>query len=252
MFISVAEEHMKNKQYSPSVAALAQDLGYIENDIRIIDRSEFLAYLRKELGLSKYKCQTVLDAFIAADLIQVDKTDSRRLLISPLKSHFIKLLKTTVRFCVKSLSDLSFKVYCYLFGKYNIHLYYNHVENYFFSENELLRQIGYNDRAEKNHRMIKEVLSVLKKLKLIDYNEKNVSRPGKHGTYHELYGVYEYSDVQVDVIKQIIDENRQITDDEIVQDALYFESKEEIKGLSEKLLTDADGHIYKILVGDIC
>ena len=229
VLISVKDELMVNKNYHVGVAGLIPDMGHVRDNVRVLDKSEFLAYIKKELKLSNYKAKTVLEVFIVGELLLEDKEDKNILYAPNIESNFIRILKTTVRYCINNLSDLAFKVYCYLLNKYNMHIYYDHTDNYFFSVNELLRKMGYNDRSAKSHRMINETLITLKKLKLIDYNQESVGRPGKHGVYHELYKVNEYSSVQKEAIVDTVKSIKQIENKDIVEDAVMFGMTDQLK-----------------------
>lgn len=219
VLISVSDEHMKEKNYDPGVIVVANEIGYIDEEKRRhFTRAELIAQMKKVLKLTKYKCGIILDVFIDAGIISEDG-DKNKLYLNPIRNHFLKILMTTAKYCLEHLSTNEFKIYCYLFNKYNMHLYYRHVENYYFSEKEVAEAIGYKGRNPQTVRMIKESLLTLRELGLIDYNIESVGRPGKHGTYHELYAVYDYSPVQVEAVQQTVDEFPLLEDVEILQDA---------------------------------
>ena len=124
-----------------------------------------------------------------------------------LKTNFLKLLRSTTKFCIDGISDFAFKVYCYLFNKYNINQTYckHHKENFFFSKKQILADLGYS-RGQDKLVQLTNVLTLLQDLKMINYNEKGIGRPGNHGTYHELYKVNEYSPTQVRALNVTIEE----------------------------------------------
>lgn len=216
VLISVDEKHMQQKNYEPGVMVVAKDIGYINQDNeRYVNRSELIARMKEVLHLTKYKCSIILDVFIQSGLISQGK-NKNELYLNPIKNNFLKILMTTARYCLEHLSSNEFKIYCYLFNKYNMHIYYHHYENYYFSEKEVAESIGYRGRNPNTTRMIKESLLTLKELGLIDYNEESVGRPGKHGIYHELYGVFEYSPVQERALQQTINENKALPDNLVV------------------------------------
>lgn len=224
VLISVSKEHMSNKNYEPSVVVLANELGYVdeENQHRCISRAQLIAQMKSVLKLSKYKCGIILDVFVESGLIKQGDTKDE-LYLNLIQHSFLKLLMTTARYCLEHLSNNEFKIYCYLFNKYNMHIYYQHTENYFFSEKEVAEAIGYKGRNPNTVRMIKESLLTLRELGLIDYDLESIGRPGKHGTYHELYCVRDYSPVQTEALQQTIDECKQLPD-ELVRDAVVLGS----------------------------
>lgn len=221
VLISVDEEHMKEKNYDPGVIVVANGIGYIDNEKRRhFTRAELIAQMKTVLKLTKYKCGIILDVFIDAGIIS-EGENKNELYLNPIRHNFLKMLMTTAKYCLEHLSNNEFKIYCYLFNKYNMHIYYQHIENYFFSEKEVAEAIGYKGRNPNTVRMIKECLLTLRELGLIDYDLESVGRPGKHGTYHELYAVYDYSPVQTEALQQTIDECKQLPD-EFVRDAVVL------------------------------
>ncbi len=228
VFISVAKEHMKEKNYNPKAIVIAQDLGYIKEGNRVIDRQEFTAYLQETLKMTKYKCKKVIDTFVDTGILLKDKIDDNLLIMPSLKGNFLRLLRSTTRFCLNGLSDFAFKVYCYLFNKYNINQTYQHNENFFFSKKQILEDLGYS-RGQDKLIQLNDALSILQDLHMISYNEEAVGRPGKHGTYHELYRVYEYNPTQVKALDVTIKElGTEVTEDLIadrksIENIMMFE-----------------------------
>ena len=185
--------YLKNKNYNISALSYAMLNGWVdqEHGYRIISEKEFLAALKKELKLSKYKCSVILDAFLAAEIVH--RSEDGYLMFHMTKQNFLKLLVPTVKFCLMHLNEFEFKTYCILANQYNIHKHYNYRDNYFFSIKDLLEKMGYCAADSNNLRRINEALALLKEIGLINYNKEFVGRPGKHGLYRELYSVEQKS-----------------------------------------------------------
>ncbi len=241
ILVSVAEDHMQIRNYEPGVAALASTFGRVEDDRRIINRTELTDNMKKLFGLSKYKCKQIIDVLLETGLFEQGESVNE-LYVVQLTTNFLKMFVTTVRFCCEHLSTFTFKVYCYLFNKYNMHIYYQYNDNYFFSEKEILESIGYS-RNVNIRRRLKESLKILKKLGLIEYSEEAAGRPGKHGVYHELYAVYNYSPIQKNALQELVDEGEKLSPN-IVSEAAAMEveipkklepDKEEMKLFQEFL-----------------
>ena len=232
VFISVQEDNMKQKNYYPSIVVLANQLGKIEqNGGRIINKTELRNHMASTLNLSRYKCNSIIDVFLDLKLNEQGQNKDELYLL-PVKQSFLKMLGSTAKYCINNLNILDFKIYCYLYNKYNIHKFYNHIENYYFSEKEIRQACGYNTNNANVINQFKQALITLEKLGLIDYNHKNVGRPGKHGTYHELYAVYDYSPVQKEALQETIDEKHELTDN-LVQEAMLLENNLENAELTE-------------------
>ena len=104
-------------------------------------------------------------------------------------------------------------MYCWLLQKYNLHIEYHYVENYFFNKKELLNSIGYSESAV-NRTKLSEALDILENEGFIRYNHEYVGRPGKHGLYWELLEVKKFGETQVkskkEEIKRLMDNNSTI------------------------------------------
>lgn len=185
--LSIHPDKMKNKNYDISVVALATlDCEWLDDDkSRKIAKTEFRARLKTVLKMTNYKIKIVVNTLI--DLRVMDEDDNCYV-INAVEAPFVRLNISTVRFCLENLDPLSFKVYCYLANKFNIHRTYGITENYFFSAAELISVIGYG-RNHQSHIKMLGILELLEGIGLIQYSEESVGRPGKHGTYHELYNV---------------------------------------------------------------
>ena len=217
IMLDVHPEAMKEKNYNLRGVALSNFLGTVNpaTNQRAIDKQEFLSQLKQMLKLTKYKCKIIVQTFIDLNIIE---EDDKYYYFNPVSSNFLKLVVPTAKYCINNLSDFCFKVYCYMLNKYNIHVAYRHLENYFFSYKELLNDIGYSN-STVNMNMLQQALTTLEELGFIEYEHIAQGRPGKHGTYHELYSVNQIAPVQIKAAKNYI-ENGYKVDEDILEDVL--------------------------------
>ncbi len=217
IMLDIHPDNMKEKNYNLRGMALSNFLGTVDlaTNQRIIEKSEFIGQLKQILKLTKYKCKVIVQTFLDLNIIE---EDNKYYYINPVSSNFLKLVVPTARYCINNLSDFCFKVYCYMLNKYNIHMAYRHYENYFFSFKEVLNDLGYSNYAS-NMNMLQQALTTLEELGFIEYEHEAKGRPGKHGTYHELYTVNQIAPVQVKAAKNYVNNGYEITDD-IIEDVL--------------------------------
>lgn len=190
--MSTSKNHLEDKHYNPSVFAVGRLIGYMDGDKRVVIKKDFRKAVKEQLKVNNRQLKIFMDTLIELGLVEEDKD---RYYWNPLTTDFIKLKPSTIRYCVKVLSPITFKVYCYLMSKKCIHDKYEMKENYFFSCTDLLKVCGY-EKTGRNVEMMNQILFSLKRLKLIDFNEEYVSRPGARNMYRELLDVMEQSDVQ--------------------------------------------------------
>lgn len=189
----VGEDAMEQKNYDIlSLAAATYQQPLDKNYCKKISQIEF-KYALKELGLSRYKIKVIIDTFIDLDFI---RAENDYYIVNPVKTPFVKLLNTTVAYCLTHLGAVDFKIYCYLMHKYQKHLAGNYVENYFFSEKELIKMMGYGVNGA-SYEKIKQALHTLEDVGLISYNHYSVTRSPSRGLYKELYNVKEVSHPQI-------------------------------------------------------
>lgn len=207
--LSMKEEYLAEKKVDYVGYAATKFVGYGDKRkaIRVFDKSDFITFLRDEVGMKKtkaYDCFTALE-----DINLIHKNDNGQYVVDKETEPFLKLYKDTVRYFFDHYRPIHFKVYCYLLNKYNIHQRYNHKENYFFSCAELLRAIGYNDRKFNNTKLMNEVLIDLENNHFISYNHETVGRAGKHGRYKELYWVNALAENSRIAFGETIEEDKQ-------------------------------------------
>lgn len=188
MLLGVKKEDMKNKYYNMSALVLANMSGYVskEANCRIFSKSEFKKLLKERLGISPRKAEIILNTFKDIGCLEIDKDVCR---LNPVNDTFLKLDFETAKFCVDSLNELSFKTYCYLLNKYNIHVKYGYDQNYLFSKKELLQMAGYS-YSYRNSEIMENCLQLLKSAGLLDFSDEPIYKKNGgnlHGQYRELY-----------------------------------------------------------------
>ena len=180
-------------------------VGYVEPNVgRRVDKREFLNYLHEHLGLSRYKCKTILEAYIVAGLVEEDKDGY---LFIP-ADRYIVLDKETAKYCISALSQMAFTIYVYLLDKYQLHCKYNQQENWYFSIASICKALGYSFNQVNTRMQISNCLAVLKEIGLVEYSDERVTRYDG-GQYFELYRVNMYSKAQVRAIEQNIGDANQ-------------------------------------------
>lgn len=180
---------------------------------RLILKTEFKKIMRQTLRKRGPKIDKIVNAYLMLGTIS---EQGDYYIISEVKEKFVKLTIPTAQFCIENLSEFNMKIYCYLLNKQQIHDAYKHKENYFFSIVELLRATGYSE-GSKNKLKVTQALNLLENLGLIEYNHDSVGRPGKHGTYMELYKANQYSKTQIDAANDFIKEETIISDPYVAQ-----------------------------------
>lgn len=206
VFLSMDNDYLTNKKIDYVGYAATKFVGYGKTDSRnsqrVFEKSEFINFLRTEVGMKKNKSYDCFNALVDINLIQ--KQSDGTYIVDKETAPFLKLYKDTVRYFFDHYKPIHFKVYCYLLNKYNMHQRYKHNENYFFSCAELLRAIGYNDRYFNNVKLMNEVLIDLENNHFISYNHETVGRKGSHGRYKELYWVNAIAENSISAAEETI------------------------------------------------
>ena len=226
IFVDVSPDKMQIRNYDPylTIASTRVGWGDSDNDYLIVPKTEYRAFLKKKLKLSQYKCNALIKVYIDLGMIKEDKD---YYYFYPARTRFISLTIPTAVYFLDNISDFVFKVYCWLLDKYELHLkYYKNGENFFFSKVQLLEGIGYSKNTKTWAQAI-NALNTLEELGFISYNHVAVGRPGKHGTYLELYWVNKYGKVQIKASEDLIKEfEGQTLDDETKLRSIAWNQKE--------------------------
>lgn len=199
IFLDLDKGKMNNQHYNLSAMAVANVLGYwdSEKQQRVFSKSVFRSTLKENLKIGYRKANKILSTFEELGCIYIE--DDTCYLNKVSGNSFLKMDLRTMKYCLDNLSDANFKIYCYLFNKYNLHNAYNYKENYFFSKQELLDMLGYTKTGE-SFKKITSHLMTLRKLGLINFQDQWVYRG--QGRYYELYAVYPQSNVQIEMAQK--------------------------------------------------
>lgn len=186
---NVGENNMKNKNYDFPTIAIASVGGEWVPDKKQkrIKKEELSRNLKELLKMTRYKIDIVIKTLLD---LKVISEDDKYYYIENVNIPYIRLSVDVIKYCINNLSSLPFKVYCYLRFIQSKHESKGYLQNYFFSEKELLKVCGYSV-CGKNYVIIKEALITLEDLGLIRYNHQGIYRPNCQGTYKELYAVYD-------------------------------------------------------------
>lgn len=163
----------------------------------MFSKSTFRSTLKNSLKIGYRKANKILDTFEELGCIYVEGDECRLNKVSG--NSFLKMDLRTMKYCLDNLSDANFKIYCYLFNKYNLHNAYKYEENYFFSKQELLDMLGYQKNGE-SFKKVTSHLMTLRKLGLINFRDQWVCRG--QGRYYELHAVYPQSNVQIEMAQK--------------------------------------------------
>ena len=201
-YIVTEKRYMEKKNYMVSVKAALDNACSIEKVEdggyrRTISKSDFKSMLKDFLKLSRRKVDAVVGTFEELGIIiPVDDSEYE---VSQYNSYLL-LEPKTVKFCLDNLSELAFKVYCYLRSKYLAHVEMGFAQHFRFSisgKGGLLEVCGYASNGRNKDKM-RECLKVLEKLKLIEISEPFPAKGAEDnyiGWYRYLYRVNDRSNV---------------------------------------------------------
>lgn len=205
-YIITDRKHMREKNYMVSAkAALDNACSIEETDSdsyrRTIGKKDFKRVLKDFLKLNRRKVDAVVSTFEELGIIV--PINDREYEVSQYNSYLL-LEPKTVKFCLDNLSELAFKVYCYLRSKHLVHIEMGYPQFYKFSvsgKGGLLEVCGYSDSGQNKDKM-RECLKVLEKLKLIEVSDPFPAKgpDGVYvGWYRYLYRVNDRSNVTQEI-----------------------------------------------------
>lgn len=205
----VSENKMSNKDYNLLVVGGINLWGEwnTASKKKFMSKKDLRTMMKNTCHINKNKVSRVIKVLTELNIL-VEYEDYY--FLNDVNGTYIQLYPETVEYIMEVLSENTFKIYCYLKNKYDIHVRYGFKENYFFSHTELLRMMGYAKSAA-NVKKIKWHLGELEANGLIEYNHNLVGRPGHHGLYMELYEVHNVSNVQKLVRKEMIEQAEELS-----------------------------------------
>lgn len=203
-YIPVDKDMLDKKNYVVNVRAAMDSYCRQIDDKRVISKDRLRWIMRQGLGLQSRKINAVINTFL--DLGIISEYDKENYVVEFIKP-FITLNPETVSYCLNVLSDLSFKVYCYLSSMYQFHQNGNYSSPWKFSvsgDRGLLGICGYSDTGA-NKKKMNWILETLQEIGLVDISdpvpEKDISGRFR-GWYRYLYRVNDRSNIQVKVDRQ--------------------------------------------------
>lgn len=209
-YVPIAKENLKNKNYLTTLRAMldnycsSKKVG--DNIVKTIKKKDLRSLMRQVFNLQSRKINTVLDTYESLGILSEEDKDTY---IVNFVTPFITLDPETVQYCLTTLSELSFKVYCYLKNQYELWSKNNNYRPWMFSvsgEGGLLEICGYSKNGGVNNKKrMGWVLETLQNVKLIEisdpfplYKEDGTI----HGNYRYLYKVNDRSVAQIKVALQ--------------------------------------------------
>ena len=184
MNISIEKEKMKNKNYDLREVMLANIKGECSYYKGGFDKQDLKGSFREKLGVGSRKANNIFETLLELNVI-VEKDDGLYG-IQEVKAPFITLSANDVVFCIKNLSAIELKIYCY-FLSFTWLFNNNH-----FTIKELAEVCGYS-YSNRNCNMFKEALNHLEELELIIYTHENVYNFGGDGPKKVLCAVNKIS-----------------------------------------------------------
>lgn len=201
-YIPIGKELVKDKNYIVSIRALLDNYCKSDKDKhKIISKKDLKSMMRKVFKLQSRKINTVIQTYL--DLNILAELDENNYIVNFIKP-FVTLDPETVQYCLTTLSDLSFKVYCYLKNMYELKDYYDYKETEFWKfsvtgHNGLLEACGYYSDSSNNRKKMNWILETLQDVGLISISEPFPLQDEEgqfHGWYRYLYAVYDKSNAQ--------------------------------------------------------
>lgn len=198
VYVDVNPELLKEKNYVIAAKCILDNY-YKYNDKtkeRTITKYLFKKKLREDLGYKRRKIDAITEAFERLGVVELidEKT---YLIIMP--HHYVLLEPWTAQFCIETLDNIGFKIYCFLLGKMAANRHFNLPQRYRFTINGkkgLLSMCGYEDSGP-NSKKVNDQLKILGDTRLVDFT-RPVMVKKKDGTwrgwYRELLDVRDYLD----------------------------------------------------------
>ena len=198
VYIDINPELLKEKNYVIA-AKCVLDNYYKYNDKtkeRTITKYLVKKKLRDELGFKRGKITSIVEVFERTGVVEL--IDDKTYLIT-MPHHYVLLEPWTAQFCLESLDNIGFKIYCFLLGKMNMRRNLDLPQKYRFSingKNGLLELCGYADTGA-NNKKVNEQLKILGDTRLVDFSDPVPMKDKKGkwcGWYRELLDVRDYLD----------------------------------------------------------
>lgn len=189
VFLSIEEECMRDRRYDMLALSVAYLQGRYDEGMcrKLIPSSDLREVLREFLGYSNYKIKKCIDGLL--DMGMLEECDKEYVIMpTAVQSNFIKVNSLVIEKAMRELDSFSFKIYCYLYGKYQVNRMLNLPLGFRFSRAQLLDMSGYS-YCRNNLNKVDDALEKLVKGEYISCSEGYAVK-GKNGWYKELFSVF--------------------------------------------------------------
>lgn len=189
VFLSIEEECMRDRRYDMLALSIAYLQGRYDEGMcrKLIPPSDLREVLREFLGYSNYKIKKCIDGLL--DMGMLEEYDKEYVVMpTAVQSNFIKVDSHVIEKAMRELDSFSFKIYCYLYGKYQVNRMLNLPLGFRFSRAQLLDMSGYS-YCRNNLNKVDDALEKLIEGEYISCSEGYAVK-GKNGWYKELFSVF--------------------------------------------------------------
>lgn len=189
VFLSIEEECMRDRRYDMLALSVAYLQGRYDEGMcrKLIPPSDLREVLREFLGYSNYKIKKCIDGLL--DMGMLEEHDKEYVVMpTAVQSNFVKVDSHVIEKAMRELDSFSFKIYCYLYGKYQVNRMLNLPLGFRFSRAQLLDMSGYS-YCRNNLNKVDDALEKLIEGEYISCSEGYAVK-GKNGWYKELFSVF--------------------------------------------------------------
>lgn len=137
-------------------------------------------------SLSEYKIRNIVKILEGAGVIKEDKLNNRSIyvLTDLTAGEYVFIKMGTLKYLINTSNGNVIKTYAFLKKKYEMHVKGKFEEPYRFTEDCLLKVLGYDESEGTNHSMIQNILNCLKNNDLIDLHHQPVKVNGDRVVYY--------------------------------------------------------------------
>lgn len=194
VFLSVEEEYMRDRRYDMLALGVAYLQGRYDEGIcrKLIQKGDLREVLREFLGYSNYKIKKCIAGLLDMGMLEEHAAAAagKEYIIMPIavQSNFVKVDSRIIERAMRELDSFSFKIYCYLYGKYQVNRMLNLPLGFRFSRAQLLSMSGYS-YCRNNLDKVDDALDKLVEGEYISCSDGYAVK-GKNGWYKELFSVF--------------------------------------------------------------
>lgn len=183
--IPSSKEICSNKYYSDIVYAYLQCISKRDDGNRYILKKDInYSKIGKLLGLSRQTVSTRFNNLIDLELVELVDDLKYEMKILP-RDYAALIPEKTVQLLVDTLSDNAISTYVYLFNRYIA----NGEQPFVFTLDQIKNWVGISTKTKSNNEVITNILFVLQKIGLIDYEKISVVDQGS--TFQNMKSIYQ-------------------------------------------------------------